>query len=289
MQRAGDRLRITAQLVNTGDGFELWSQSFDRDVSDVFAVQDEVALAVVSALEVELIGDPSAHVVEQGTASVDAYQAYLQGLFFWNKRTTADIARAAEFFHQAIAADSTFARAWGGLASAYVLFVPSEYDVPGLTPEEALDRAERAARRALELDDDLAEAHTALGLVFSQLGRFADADASFRRAIASDQPFPTAHQWYATFLVVNGRAAEGVAQIREAASGSPLPRDPGRTGRGAGGRRTGAGRSGRIRAGDRPLSGRVSHAPVRRDVSPEAGRFRSRRRSARPLRHRPDR
>jgi TolB-like protein len=117
VQRSGERLRVTAQLINAKDGFHLWSQTFDRNVTDVFAVQDEVARAVVSALQVKLVGETGVRVTDQGTESLDAYNAYLQGLFFWNKRTAADLVRAERFFSQAIAADSAFAKAWASLTS----------------------------------------------------------------------------------------------------------------------------------------------------------------------------
>jgi serine/threonine-protein kinase len=222
VQRAGSRLRITAQLVNADDGFHLWSESFDRDVSDVFAVQDEVARAVVAALEVELVGDADGEVVELGTRNLAAYNAYLQGRFFWNRRTTRDIELSAQYFDDAIAADSGFARAWAGLASAYVLFVPSEYDVTSLAPGEALDRAEDAARRALRLDDRLSEAHTALAAILEKRGRIDEAGASFRQAIASDPRYPTARQWYGTYLAEIGRVDEGLEQMEIAAQLDPL-------------------------------------------------------------------
>jgi serine/threonine-protein kinase len=222
VQRAGERLRITAQLVNARDGFQLWSASFDRDVSDVFAVQDEVARAVVAALEVELVSGADAEVVELGTRNVAAYNAYLEGRFFWNRRTTRDIESSAVYFHDAIAADSGFARAWAGLASAYALFGPSEYDVTSLAPGEALDRAENAARRALRLDEDLSEAHTALAAILEMRGRLDEAATSFRRAIEFDPRYPTARQWYGTYLARVGRVEEGLAQMRVAAELDPL-------------------------------------------------------------------
>jgi eukaryotic-like serine/threonine-protein kinase len=222
VQRAGSRLRITAQLVNTRDGFHLWSQSFDRDASDVFAVQDEVARAVVAALEVKLVGADSAPVVNLGTTSVAAYQAYLQGLFFWNKRTTADIERSAEYYRQAVDIDPEFAAAWAGLASAYVLFVPSEYEVRSIPFGEALARAEAAARRALALDPGQAAAHTALALAYEKRGMMEEAGVSYRQAIEADPRYPTARQWYASYLAMLGRTAEGVEQIQAAARLDPL-------------------------------------------------------------------
>jgi serine/threonine-protein kinase len=222
VQRAGDRLRVTAQLINVKDGFHLWSQTFDRNVADVFAVQDEVARAVVSALKVKLVGDTSTRVVDQGTESLDAYNAYLQGLFFWNKRTVADIVRAERFFNQAIAADSGFAKAWAGLASTYVLFMRSEYDVKTLEPLEALHRAERAARRALALDAQSAEAYAALGNALGQRGRLDESAEAFQRAIAIDPRYPTARQWYTGTLAMQGKIAEGLDQILTAQRLDPL-------------------------------------------------------------------
>jgi serine/threonine-protein kinase len=222
IQRAGDQLRITAQLINAKDGFHVWSQNFDRRAIDVFAVQDEVARAVVSALEVKLVGGANARVVEQGTKSLDAYNAYLQGLFYWNKRTTADMERAAAYFNQAIALDSAFSKAWSGLALAYVLFTPSEYYVKSISAVEALNRAEVAARRALVLDTRSAEAYAALGDAFTQRGRLEEASAAFRKAIEIDSRYPTARQWYAGNLAKTGEIDEALKQMLAAQQLDPL-------------------------------------------------------------------
>ena len=222
VQRAGDRLRITAHLVNARDGFDLWSQSFDRKADDVFAVQDEVARAVVAALEVRLVANRGAPSFDQGTKSLAAYNAYLQGLFFWNKRTRADVERSAGYFVQAIEADSAFARAWAGLANAYALFPPMHYDVLSIPPRQALERAERAARRALQLNDRVAEAHAALGQVLVQRGLLDESEESFRRAIAVDPKYPTAHQWYAGALTSKGQVKEALEQALIAQSLDPL-------------------------------------------------------------------
>ena len=222
VQRAGDRLRITAQLIDARNGFHVWSQSFDRNVADVFAVQDEVARAVVRALQVKLVGGASATVVEHGTRNLEAYNAYLQGLFFWNRRTAADLERAATFFHRAIAADSGFAKAWAGLAGTYVLFTPSEYDIRRYSAVEALELSERAARRAITLDPSSAEAYAALGNALDQRGRLEEADQAFQRAIAIDPRYPTAHQWYATTLVKTGRQADALEHVLMAQKLDPL-------------------------------------------------------------------
>jgi len=222
VQRAGDQLRITAQLINTSDGFHVWSQSFDRNVADVFAVQDEVARAVVSALQVKLGGGANDRVVEQGTKSIDAYNAYLQGLFHWNKRTSADIERAAGFFRQAIAADSGFASAWAGLALAYVLFIPSEYDVPGMSAVEALDHAEQSARKALAIEPRNVQAQTGLAAALDHRGLIEESGREFRRAIEFDPRFPTARQWYAGVLAKTGDINEALAQMLAAQQLDPL-------------------------------------------------------------------
>ncbi len=222
VQRAGNRLRVTAQLVKTSDGLHLWSQNFDRSAGDIFAVQDEVARAVVTALEVRLVRVDSAPVVNLGTTNVAAYQAYLQGLFFWNKRTPADIERSAGHFQQAVDLDPEFAAGWAGLASAYVLFVPSEYDVTSIPPAEALDRAGAAANRALALDPRQAAALTVLATAYEKRGMMEEAGQAYRRAIEADPRYPTARQWYATYLTKVGRTTEGLEQIQTAARLDPL-------------------------------------------------------------------
>jgi serine/threonine-protein kinase len=222
VQRAGERLRITAQLINARDGFHLWSESFDRNATDLFAVQDEVARAVVSALQIKLVQGTSARVVEHGTSSLEAYNAYLQGIFFWNKRSAADLVRAEKYFKDAIAADSGFAKAWAGLAATYVLFTPSEYDVNRYSATRALDLAERSARRALAMNGKSAEGYAALGNALDQRGRLEEADEAFRRSIDIDPRYPTAHQWYATTLVKTGRYAEALASVLTAQRLDPL-------------------------------------------------------------------
>ena len=222
IQRAGDQLRVTAQLINAKDGFHLWSQNFDRKATDVFAVQDEVARAVVSALKVKLVGNNGDHVVEQGTRNLDAYNAYLQGLFFWNKRTAADLKRAAEFFQQAITADSTYAKAWAGLSMTYVLFIPAEYNVRGVSPAVALERAEQAARRALALDDRSVEAHTGLAKALESRGQLAESGVEYERAIAIEPRFATARQWYSDHLMNLGLLDSALAQMRLAQGLDPL-------------------------------------------------------------------
>lgn len=222
VQQAGGRIRITAQLIDTSDGFHLWSNNFDRDASDVFAVQDEVAQAVVEALQLELLERSGDHIVEQGTSSLAAYDAYLKGRFYWNKRTAQDLIRAAAYFEEAIAADSSYALAWSGLADTYQLFLPAEYNVTVIPWQEALDRGEDAARRALALDTDLAEAHTSLAAILEKRRRWDEAGDAYRRALAANPRYATARQWYGGYLIGEGRVEEALAQLERAEELDPL-------------------------------------------------------------------
>ncbi|MGH7710883.1 MAG: protein kinase domain-containing protein [Gemmatimonadaceae bacterium] len=222
VQKVGARLRVSAQLINTQDGFQIWTEQYDRKADDVFAVQDEVARAIVNALAVKLGTDSGQRIVQEGTAKLSAYDAYLLGRFRWNKRTAEDLQRAAAYFEQAVRADSNYALAWAGLADTYMLFSPRDYDVPGLATEEALRRAEVAARRAILIDPTLAEPHASLAFVSQVRRDWTAAEQEFRRAIALNPRYASAHQWYATFLIERGRGDEGLAEMLEAAALDPL-------------------------------------------------------------------
>jgi eukaryotic-like serine/threonine-protein kinase len=221
VQRAGDRLRVTAQLVKTADGLHLWSESFDRDAKDIFTVQDEVARAVVAALKGKLVADPSP-VTVGGTASPAAYDAYLLGRFYWNKRTPDDLVRAAGYFNKAIRADSDYARAWSGLADDYVLFIPAEYGVPGINPDSILSLAEQAARRAIALAPELGEAHTSLGQILEYRNKWEEASEAFDRGIALSPEYATAHQWYSYDLMMRNRWDEAIREMERAKQLDPL-------------------------------------------------------------------
>lgn len=220
VRRAGNRIRITAQLINVADGFQLWSETYDRELEDIFAVQEDVARSIVAALEVELSAGADAQIVRHGTDNVAAYNSYLLGRFHWNKRAAADLVTAASHFEDAVDADSTFAAAWSGLADSYILFPP--YGVETVSWEEAIGRAERAARRAITADSNLAEAHASLGIVLDAKWDWEGAEDEFSKAIALNAGYPTAHQWYGIFLVGLNRIEEGLAEIRLAEELDPL-------------------------------------------------------------------
>ena len=218
VQRAGNHLRVTAQLIKTSDGLHLWSQNFDRDAADIFAVQDEVARAVVAALPGRT--RPAAPEPSRATRNPAAYESYLQGLFSWNRRTEADLQEAVRFFQQAIAQDSTYAEAWAGLADAYVL---RPFYSSFITTRETVPKAEAAARRALALNPRLGPAHAALAYALMNYDwQWARADSEFRLAITLSPGDATAHKWYFDMLMVAGRRDEAFREIQRALELDPL-------------------------------------------------------------------
>ncbi len=219
IQRAGGQLRIAARLVRAESEAILWSNVFDRPASDIFAVQDEVARNVAQALQLTLNTGATAAPVG-GTKSTEAYDAYLLGRYHWNRRTTDGMVRATAAFKKAIDLDPNYAQAWSGLADAYSLSIPTEYDVPGLDPKEALRLAEEAARKAIALAPDLGEAHVSLGMALSNSGR--SGMAAFERAVALSPSYATGHQFYGYELSSAGRWEESGREMEMAHRLDPL-------------------------------------------------------------------
>jgi TolB-like protein len=217
VRRSPDRLRITAQLIDAEDGSHLWSETYDRAPADLLDIQDDLTQQIVDALAVQLSTGSEAEIVQRGTESAEAYDYFLQGRYFWNKRTAEDLDVAVGLFEKAIEADSSFAAAYGGIAD--VRAVPAGWQDD---PHMALDTAAAYALRALEIDPTLAQAHTALA--YTEMMRDLDfdrAEASFRRAIELDPDYPTGHQWYADLLSATDRHDEAVRQLRLAESLDP--------------------------------------------------------------------
>ena len=226
VRRAGDRLRITAQLVNVTDGYTLWTETYDRPAGDAFAVQQEIARAIAQTLRVRLVGtaaDSLAHEAPDAEA-YDLYlkgrhALYLKGRYAWYSRTEEGLRTATDFFEQAIAQAPMYARAHSGLADAYAVLGFYDY----LRPTDAFPRAEAAARRAIELDDKLAAPHATLGYVELYHGwNFGRGEEEFRQAIALEPNYSTAHQWYANLLTAAGRLPEAEAAMRRAQEIDPL-------------------------------------------------------------------
>ena len=218
VQRAGDKLRITAQLVKATDGVSLWSETFDRSVTDIFAVQDEVAKAVITALKGKVLAS-SARGPATATHDAQAYDLYLQGRFYQGKRTTAEVRRAIGLFEQAIARDSLFAQAWTGLADAYV--VQAYYS--NVSAIATLKQARRAVDRALAIDPELGEAQiTHAYLIHSQDWNWAVADSAFQRAFALVPGYAVGHKWYADVLFAQGHDAAAEKELARARELDPL-------------------------------------------------------------------
>jgi Tfp pilus assembly protein PilF len=213
VRKAGNKIRVTVQLTSVRDGRTLWSERYDRELADVFAIQDEIAGTIVRTLRSTLLGDLGDPTPVRYTANVRAYSLYLKGRFWWNRRTQADIAQGIRYFEQAIAEDPGYALAYSGLADSYAL----DLDYRGVPVVEGMERAKSEARKAIELDETLAEAHTSLAWVtFIYDWDWRAADREFRRAIELNPRYSTARQWYAWYLMAMGRFDEALAEGRVA-------------------------------------------------------------------------
>jgi serine/threonine-protein kinase len=206
---AGDRLRVAAQLTDVANGRLLWSERYDREVQDVFAIQDEIAQTIVSTLRRTVLRDIGEPPPRRYTENVRAYGLYLKGRYHWNRRSPEGIAEAIRHFEAAIAEDPEYPLAYSGLADCHAL----QTDYRGLPVAQGMERAKAEARKALELDDSLAEAHTSLGWVtFIYDWDWESASREFGRAIALNPDYATAHQWYAWLLAAVGRLDEALAE-----------------------------------------------------------------------------
>ena len=219
IQVAGNRLRIMLRLIDIADGFQIWSDDYDKTLDDIFAVQDDIALSVVRALKIKLIGEDKEQLAKGYTVSREAYTAYLQGRYFWEKRGQKNTERAIEYFKKAIEQDPTYALAYTGIADSYQNLGNSQ----AIPPKEAFPRAIAAARKALELNDKLAEAHVSLAMpLFNYNHNFPEAEKGFKVALELKPGYATAHHWYAFFLTCMGRHEEAIKEIELARDLDPL-------------------------------------------------------------------
>jgi serine/threonine-protein kinase len=201
VRKAGEKLRITAQLTSTDDGRLLWSQRFDRQLVDVFTIQDEIAGTIVTTLRATMFADLSEHVPRRYTENIQAYGLYLKGRYAWNKRTQEGVADAIRYFEQAIAKDPHYAPAYAGIADSYAL----EVDYRSVPVAQGFAHAKAYARKALELDEALAAAHASLAWsLFIYDWDWEAAEREFRRAIELNPRYATAHQWFAFLLASRG-------------------------------------------------------------------------------------
>jgi TolB-like protein/DNA-binding winged helix-turn-helix (wHTH) protein/Flp pilus assembly protein TadD len=218
---SGDQVRITAQLIEASTDKHLWSQSYEGELRDTLALQSRVASAIADQIRINLTPQEQAALKTVKVVDPEAYESYLKGRYFWNKRTADGLKVALAYFKQAIEEDPKYARAYSGLADTYALLGDWQYAV--MTPKEAFPEAKAAAIKALELDSTLGEAHNSLAFVLDGFDWDLDAGGKeFRRAIELNPGYATAHHWYAWHLSLLGRFDDAIAEMRKAESLDPL-------------------------------------------------------------------
>ena len=219
--RRGEDLSMSLELVDARDNSHIWGEQYNSKLSEVLKVQAEIAEGISEKLRLKLTGEEKKRLTKSYTDNIEAYQLYLKGRYAWNKRTAEELRKSADYFQQAIDLDPGYALAYAGLADSYNML--ADYSV--LPPKEAFPRAEAAAAKALEMDDTLSEAHTSMGFVkMGYDGDWAGADREYRRALELNPNYATAHQWYASYLVMMRRFDESIAEIKRAQELDPLSR-----------------------------------------------------------------
>jgi len=223
VRKEQSRVRVMAQLINAADGFHLWAETYEREGTDIFAIQSDLALRIANALQAELTPTERARLARRATKNPEAHALYLKGRYFWNQRTSSAYRRASEYFQRAIEADPQYAAAYAGLATTYSLQGLSG----DLTPQEAGERMREAALNAVDLDDGLAEAHAALGAYLDvHEWDSAAAEREYLRAIELDPSYSWVRHFYGILLAAAGRLEEAVAQKRKAVELDPLAPQP---------------------------------------------------------------
>lgn len=213
IQQVGERIRVSVQLIRTADNVTIWTENFDDQFTNFFTVQDSISQKVVQSLALRIDEKERQKFNRRGTENAQAYQEYLLGRFFWNKRTVDNLQKAIEHFDKSIEKDSNFALPYTGLADSYQLL--AEYGAA--TPNEVFPKARSAANKALEIDDQSAEAHTALAYTQAFYDwDWAGAERSFKRAIELNPNYATAYQWYGEYLLAMGRFEESQTQFERA-------------------------------------------------------------------------
>lgn len=219
--RSGQQVRITAQLIEASTDKHLWAESYEGDLRDTLALQKKVAKAIADQIRIKLTPHEQALLKDAKVVDPEAYEAYLKGRYFWNKRTGNGLKTAVAYFDQAIDKDPNYAQAYAGLADSYALLGDWEYGA--MAPNEAYPKAKAAAIKALELDSTLSEAHTSLAFALDVFDWDWDsAEKEYRRAIELNPGYATAHHWYACHLAEMGRNSEAIVEIRKAQNLDPL-------------------------------------------------------------------
>ena len=219
--RSGDRVRIDAQLIEVPAERQIWAMSYDENIRDALALQSKVTRDIAGQIQATLNRQEQATLARSKTVNPEAYEAYLKGRYFWNKRTGDGLSRAIGYFSRAVEADPTYAEAYAGLADSYAVAGDWKYGV--LSPQVAFPKATAAATKALALDDSLGEAHASLAFAFDLYGwDWEAAETEYKQAIKLNPGYATAHQWYSWHLLMMGRNSDGMLELRKAQSLDPL-------------------------------------------------------------------
>ena len=220
VQRVADQVRVNVQLINALTDEHLWADTYDRKLTDIFAVESEIAQSVAHALQATLTGSEKSSIAKKPTENPEAYELYLKGRFFWNKRTGVDLRRAIEYFQQAIAKDPNYALAYAGVADSYLLLP----NYGGIATQEAITKARPAVTKALELDDSLAEAHASASLLYTLELQLERAMQELERAIQLGPNYATSHHWLALNYMSLGKFDQAIAEGKRALDLDPLSR-----------------------------------------------------------------
>lgn len=219
VRKSGNRLRISAQLINVEDGYHIWSEKYDRDMEDIFAIQDEISLAIVDKLKIKLLGEERAKLTKRYTENKEAYSLFLKGRYFWNRRYEGGLNRAIEYFNQAIAKDPLYAIAYSGIADCLCLIGLWGFQ----PPKEVYPKAKAAAEKALEIDESLSEARSSLGFINAFYAwDWHAAEREFKIALELNPRYATAHSWYSLYLAGMGRFEEAIDEQKRALELDPL-------------------------------------------------------------------
>jgi adenylate cyclase len=218
VRKAADRLRVTAQLIDTSSEEHLWVQNYDRQLEDVFAIQTEVAQNVADALKTRLLDEERQQIEKKPTGNVGAYTLYLKGRYYWNERNKESLENAIKYFEEATKRDPEFALAYSGLADTYIVLVDHGY----LAWSEGIAKARNAAMKAVDLDDTLAEAHTSLANILSAEWNWTQAEEEFAKALRGNPNYATAHHWYSIHLASLGDLEGALREMEIAKELDPL-------------------------------------------------------------------
>jgi len=217
-RKAGNRIRVTAQLIDVAGDRHVWAQSYDKELDDVFAIQIDIAKQVAEALKVKILRPEMGRLERKPTTSTSAYASYLRGRYHWNKRGLEDIRKAMDYFKEAIREDENFALGYAGLADCHEILMGNW----GVEREENRRKAKEFLTKALDLEPDLAEAHATMGLGYLNEYKFREAEREFQRAIELKPSYASAHQWYMHALFALSRYDEAFREIEKAAELDPL-------------------------------------------------------------------